>query len=619
MYLSFYGLKENPFQISTNPHFLWLGEKHQEAFASLRYGILGNKGFLLLTGGVGTGKTTLINALLASLDKDVVAMTIPDPGIEQIDLFYLIANGFNLQADFQTKGKFLVIFSQFLHAMHEKGKKVLLIIDEAQRLSPSVLEEIRLLSNIEKPDTKLINIFFVGQMEFNAILLRQENRALRQRIMVNYHIPPLSLTETGAYLDHRLKVAGSLQSLFSREAVQQIHLFSRGYPRLINVIADRALLTGFVSEEPKIGAKIVLECARELKIPEPRRTVRKPKSTLVPPIEDEFEEQEEQEGQMAAVEPDVQPPAAVKEPEGRPQPVAVEDDKHGSAAGEPEEKGQSRTLPFLVVLLALVVGVFSWFTPPWAQRAMDVVQQRWVPFVEKQLSSHFQAPVPAMTPPAMKAKKAGKVKPVASLPARTTPAAEVAATARDKREVSVAQGGGSAGHAATAVGEEKARIDKGTKTIAEKADSPTKEESRKIQAGQDVKTAEAKIAGKGETPTSATDAVFPDRPLVIGFDYDSNNLSTYGIFMLNQLAKEVQSRPYSKMIIRGYSDALGSDNYNENLSLFRANIVKSYLMAKGVKSDTMVTLGLGAKNPLGSNDTAEGRRKNRRVEIEIQP
>jgi len=190
MYLSFYGLKENPFQISTNPRFLWLGEKHQEALAALRYGILDNKGFLLLTGDVGTGKTTLINALLASLEDDVVAETIPDPGLKQLDLYHYIAEIFDIKGQFSSKGKFLVIFSRFLHSMHAKGKKVVLIIDEAQRLSPALLEEIRLLSNIEKPETKLINIFFVGQSEFNAALLREENRALRQRITVNYDIPP---------------------------------------------------------------------------------------------------------------------------------------------------------------------------------------------------------------------------------------------------------------------------------------------------------------------------------------------------------------------------------------------------------------------------------------------
>ena len=262
MYLSYYGLKENPFQISTNPKFLWLGEKHKEALATLRYGVVDNKGFLLLTGDVGTGKTTLINALLSSLGNDVVAATVPDPNLDHLDLFYFIADAFGIQETFSTKGQFLVVFRKFLHDANAKGKKVLLIIDEAQRLGSALLEEIRMLSNIERPDTKLINIFFVGQIEFNSILLQDANRALRQRITVHYDIPSLNVAEVGNYLKHRLKMAGAERQLFNAGAVAQIHIFSGGYPRLINVIADRALLTGFVSEASEISAQIVREDQR---------------------------------------------------------------------------------------------------------------------------------------------------------------------------------------------------------------------------------------------------------------------------------------------------------------------------------------------------------------------
>jgi general secretion pathway protein A len=267
MYLSHYNLKIKPFQISTDPKFLWLGEKHKEALATLKYGTLDNKGFLLLTGDIGTGKTTLINALIESVGDGTVIATVPDPGLEKLDFFNYIAYAFKLKKRFDNKGAFLVHFSHFLHDVYKKNKNALLIIDEAQRLNQELLEEIRLLSNIEKQDTKLINIFFVGQKEFNDILLANRNRALRQRITLNYNLDPLTERETGKYIQHRLKVAGLEENIFSSGAIREIVSFASGNPRLINICCDHALLTGYVKGLKKIDAKIIRECAEELKIP----------------------------------------------------------------------------------------------------------------------------------------------------------------------------------------------------------------------------------------------------------------------------------------------------------------------------------------------------------------
>ncbi len=267
MYLSHYNLKTKPFLISTDPKFLWLGEKHKEALATLKYGTLDNKGFLLLTGDVGTGKTTLINALIESVGDGTIIATVPDPGLEKLDFFNFIAYAFKLKKRFDNKGAFLVHFSHFLHGIYKKDKSALLIIDEAQRLNQELLEEIRLLSNIEKQDKKLINIFFVGQKEFNDVLLDSRNRALRQRITLNYNIDPLTERETGKYIRHRLKIAGSEEDIFSSSAIREIVSFSKGNPRLINICCDHALLTGYVKGVKKIDAKIIRECAEELKIP----------------------------------------------------------------------------------------------------------------------------------------------------------------------------------------------------------------------------------------------------------------------------------------------------------------------------------------------------------------
>ncbi|MDL2275434.1 AAA family ATPase [Desulfosarcina sp. OttesenSCG-928-G10] len=269
MYLDYYRLTEKPFQITADPKFLWLGDQYQEALAVLQYGILDNKGFLLLTGDVGTGKTTLLNALTSTLGENVFVAMVTDPGLTKMDFFNFVANLFGIETIFKSKGEFLIYLKKFLVSLHNENKQALLIIDEAQHLTQKMLEEVRLLSNIEKQDTKLINIFFVGQSEFNEIILRPRNRAIRQRIAINYNILPLSEPETGLYIRFRLKVAGGDDSLFTDRAVKAVFKFSNGHPRLINIVCDQALLTGYVQGVGNIDEKIVVECANELKISTP--------------------------------------------------------------------------------------------------------------------------------------------------------------------------------------------------------------------------------------------------------------------------------------------------------------------------------------------------------------
>ena len=267
MYETYYNLKAKPFQITTDPRFIWLGEKHSEALATLKYGILENKGFLLLTGDVGTGKTALINQLIKMIDVAAIVAKIPDPGLSSLDFFNFLAIEFKIKKKFESKGAFLIYLKNFLHKAYAAHKKVLLIIDEAQRLNHELLEQIRLLSNIELQNRKLINIFFVGQPEFNEMLREDRNRAVRQRISVNYHINPLSEAETRKYVEHRLKIAGATHQIFGQDAIREIFAFSGGYPRLINIICDHALLTGYASDLKLLDKKVIKECERELQIP----------------------------------------------------------------------------------------------------------------------------------------------------------------------------------------------------------------------------------------------------------------------------------------------------------------------------------------------------------------
>jgi type II secretory pathway predicted ATPase ExeA len=266
MYLDHYQLTSKPFGLSPGPKFLWLGEKHEEALATLNYGIVADLGFLLLTGDVGVGKTALIHRLTDKLDASTIVAHITDPGLGINDFFKLLASEFNIAKDFRSKADFMIELEKFLYRSHADQKKVLLVVDEAQRLNHKLLDQIRVLSNIELSDKKLINIFFVGQPEFKTMLMDNSNRAIRQRIAINYHIQPLTESEIGQYIEHRLRVAGATRKIFQPDTIPEIFRVTGGFPRAINVLCDHALVTGYVSGLRTIDSNIIKECEQEISI-----------------------------------------------------------------------------------------------------------------------------------------------------------------------------------------------------------------------------------------------------------------------------------------------------------------------------------------------------------------
>jgi len=269
VYTSFYNLKEKPFNLTPSPRFLYLGETHKEALSLLTYGVMERKGFILLTGEVGTGKTTIVQTLLSDLDSSVKYVSLSNPTLSAKDFLFYVASGLGLKTQFESKGSFLIQFENFLQTLLHQQQNVLLIVDEAQKLSLTLLEEIRLLSNMETADEKLINIFLVGQPELNQKLRHPECRPLLQRISIRYHINPLHVTETEAYIKTRLKLAGARDTkIFSKKVIRVIHSYARGYPRMINILCDNALLLGYSNGKKHITVEMIEECYNDLQLPE---------------------------------------------------------------------------------------------------------------------------------------------------------------------------------------------------------------------------------------------------------------------------------------------------------------------------------------------------------------
>ena len=269
MYTDFYDLKEKPFDLSPSSRFLYLGETHKEALALLTYGLRERKGFGLLTGEVGTGKTTIVHALLAGLDQNVHLVHLSNPLMSPREfLSYLTRKALGRETPFRSKDEFLIDFETFLTERLESGKNVLLVVDEAHKISFELLEEIRLLSNMETAEDKLMTIFLVGQPELRERLKDPRNKALLQRITTHFHLSPLDLDSTAEYIRTRLRVAGARapDKIFRESVVKAIHQHSKGYPREINNISDNLLLLGYARGKQKITPEMVTECCRDMSI-----------------------------------------------------------------------------------------------------------------------------------------------------------------------------------------------------------------------------------------------------------------------------------------------------------------------------------------------------------------
>jgi general secretion pathway protein A len=264
MYCKFYGLKERPFNVTSDPGFFFLSRKHKEALSHLLYGVSQRKGIIVLTGEIGTGKTTLCRFFLNQVSTNVKTAFILNPYFSELQLLEAIVRDFGVIAKNKSRLGLVWELNRFLLSESELGNNICLIIDEAQNLKPSQLEQVRLLSNLETEKDKLLQVILVGQPELNEKLNLHDIRQVRQRIMVRFHITPLEIDEVKSYINHRLGIAGPTRLKFTDEAVTLISAFTTGVPRLINMLCDRTLLAGFVAGANTIDAPIVKKCVEEL-------------------------------------------------------------------------------------------------------------------------------------------------------------------------------------------------------------------------------------------------------------------------------------------------------------------------------------------------------------------
>lgn len=265
MYLEYYKLQEKPFNVTSDPNFLYMSKRHKEAFTYLVYGIKERKGFIEITGEVGTGKTTLCRALLNRLDPHTKVAFIFNSDLSELQLLQAIVEDLGIKAEKRIKIDLFSKLNSFLIEQLKIGNNVVLILDEAQNLRPKALEQMRMLSNLETEKEKLFQIILVGQPELRDKLNSPNLRQLKQRISIRYHILPLERDEIADYIKHRLYVAGSDGSVkFTEDAIEKIYEYSNGVPRLINVVSDRALLLGFVLETYEIDDKIIERSIEEI-------------------------------------------------------------------------------------------------------------------------------------------------------------------------------------------------------------------------------------------------------------------------------------------------------------------------------------------------------------------
>lgn len=590
MYKLLYKLESRPFEPQPDPSFLWLGGKHKEALSVLRDGMLDNLGFVLLTGAEGTGKTVLVNGLTRGLKGDVVWAVISEPNLDRIDFYNKIGTGFGIEKQFISKVQFLIQFSHFLHKTHDAGKKVVLFVDDCHLLSQDILEELYLLSNIEKADAKLIDIFLVGQPEFNEMLDQPKNKVVRQRLGLKARLAPLGRNETVDYISHRLKISGNSERIFTARAFQTIHQYSQGVPRFINLICEKALQTGSSQGEKNIDHKLILECVQKLKLP-----VQLDSSDLKPPAVEEKQVED-----------------------GKDKFVSVDIGTQTATAGLIAGKGKKRIWLFSALSLLVCIGMGLYFLSP--KKELPIA-------VEIDSTTAVQDPEVASVPAA-----------VALIRERNTENnnTENSNTEDSRTEDSYTEDSHTVVHVQEDTGPEGLVLEKISQEKVSGKEQDAVEtaqlETGETETGQifkDVQREEKVLETEGPVVEPVVSAVVPEPtvtpvlpPLepgkvILGLQPGSVRLTADADRIFTEFIETLLQYPDAKILVKGFVSSNNDSPENTQLSKERAASIRELLVKHGVAEAHIEIRGMGIQDPIATNDTWAGRQKNRRVEIEV--
>jgi len=583
MYLHHYGLKKMPFDISPDPAFLWLGETHKEALSYLKYGILGNRRFLVVTGDVGTGKTAMIKTLVKMIDVRAIVVTIPDPDLSRLDFYNFLANELNMGRQFNSKGEFLIHFKNFLLQARQSSKKVLLIIDEAQRLNHDILNEIRFLANIDFGGKILINIFLVGQNEFKAILMEDRNKSVRDRITASCEVKPLTENEISGYIRHRLRVAGATRLFFTPDAIRTIYHHTRGYPRVMNILCDRALLIGFIKEKKLISPAIVEEAAADLTMtignhrPKEQK-VRQPGKAVPPRFKEQKVRQPEKAVSTHFEEQKVRWPEKTVPPRFKEQKVYQPKKTVPPRFKRPPRRNPIIS-PFAAAGLIVLVGIGIYLS---RDSIFENFQQLKNHRITTRITAWIRGPDQDKMPVHQQSISAS---------------GDAFTLKKESTALSSAEKARSSRRTAARSDELKTSLD-----ISKKIGVPVTAGTSFQKGG----AAESGIATTGKTTS-----------YVINFDPNSDEISPESQEVLNRITGIFFKSPVKDITVKGYTGSFGNENYEKYMSVERAIQVKNFFIRKGIPASSLNVYGMGYEDPGGTNTTADESQKNSRVEIEV--
>ncbi|MEJ2098662.1 MAG: AAA family ATPase [Desulfobacterales bacterium] len=545
MYRNFFGFSVKPFELTPDPRFLFLNEGLRETLATLVYGIRERRGFIIIIGEPGTGKTTLLNAAADQFDEKIRVALISNTSFAFEDMLHVALVELNLAQTEErlNKRKAIQRLNDFSLKQNENGGNVALIIDEAQNLNRHSLENLRLLSNLQTPRHNLIQIVLAGQPELDVTLQKPELRQLVQRIGLRSRTTPLNEKDAYEYIQHRLKIAGyEGPPLFGNRAKKLIWSYSQGIPRTINILCDNSLLAGYALERKRIDSAIVEEAIQDLS----------GKS-----FAGSFENQVENKANGHIFQMGIRQDKIYKEAPAR-------EDQPDTKVGK---TGKS------YIIIEYIRKLFSQN----AKRFNKLEKTN----VEAEIANAVESESAVA---AKKYLRRGASLFIALVVMLSVIAGFWFFKSDNKDSAAVYQNG-----------------------AALKSD--TEKEALLPSGNLSFVTADA------EKPSSLS---LPDDALIIYFNHNSFEISDESIATLNRLAKFIITKQETKLIITGYTDSTGSKSYNEAISRKRAETVKKYLISKGVKPSKITAKGLGPQDFIASNETENGRKLNRRVEIELK-